>query len=166
MKELIALPFLGLALIVQTVVFSRTPLLSGYADLMLVVLAAWSLQKYVNSSWHWALLGGAMVGYVSGLPWIVPVVSYVVVVALGRFLVHRVWQAPLLAIFAVVFLGTLLMHLFSIVVLRLLGTEMSVGNALGLVTLPSLLVNLAVAIPVYPLMRDLARWLYAVEDEE
>lgn len=147
-------------------VFSRTPLLGGYADLMLVSLVAWALQSRVASSWHWALLGGALVGFVSGLPWIVPLVSYLIVVALARFLVHRVWQAPLLAMFAIVFLGTLVMHLISVLLLRLFGNPISIADALGLVTLPSLLLNLLLAIPAYPIMRDLARWLYVIEDEE
>ncbi len=81
-------------------------MLSGVADLPLVMLAAWALQEDVDSSWHWAVAFGMLVGFVSGIPWYVPVISYVVVVALAQIFQKRVWQAPLLAMFSITFLGT------------------------------------------------------------
>jgi len=164
-KELIAFPILTLILVVQTAVIARTPLLGGYADLMLVVLAAWALQDRVTTAWHWALLGGAIVGFVSGLPWIVPVIGYLLVVGLARVWVYRIWQAPLLVMFAVVFVGTLFMHILSVFLLRLLGNPLPVGDVFGLVTLPSLLLNLLLAIPVFAMMRDLAGWMYPIEEQ-
>jgi len=35
-----------------------------------------------------------------------------------------------------------------------------VGDVLGLLTLPGVLLNMLIAIPVYAVMRDLARWVY------
>ena len=165
MKELIALPFLTIVLILQTAIASRTPLLGGYADLFLLTLAAWALQKETTTAWHWAIIAGVFVGFTSGLPWIIPVLSYLLVVVFARILVHRVWQAPLLAMFSIIFLGTLSTHLLSVLTLTLSGAPIVWSDALGLVTLPSLLLNLLLAIPAYPIMRDLARWMYGIEDE-
>jgi hypothetical protein len=36
---------------------------------------------------------------------------------------------------------------------------------LGLITLPSLLLNLLLSIPMYALMRDLAGWVFPVQEE-
>ena len=55
MRNLIAFPLIALAVILQSAVVSRMTLLSGYADLMLILLSAWALQAQVRSAWHWAL---------------------------------------------------------------------------------------------------------------
>jgi hypothetical protein len=163
-KELIALPLLSLVLVFQTAIFSRISLLSGYADLMLVALAAWALQEDVETSWHWAILGGALIGWTSSLPWFIPIIGYILMVALARLMVRRIWQAPILAIFVIVFLGTLIMHFLSILVLRLMGSPLNIADALSIITLPSLFLNLFLALPAYPIFRDLAVWIYDIED--
>ena len=109
-RNLIAFPLLALVVIVQSAVVSRMTLLAGYADLMLVVLAAWALKANASSAWLWAILGGIMVSFVSGVPWPVPMIGYMFVVLLAQLLKQRVWQAPLLAMFSVVFAGTLFMQ--------------------------------------------------------
>lgn len=90
MRNLVAIPVLFLAVILQSAVISRIYLLSGVADLPLVMLAAWALQENVDSSWHWAVALGILVGFVSALPWYVPVFSYLVVVWLAQMLQKRV----------------------------------------------------------------------------
>ncbi len=165
MKELIALPLLSLILIIQLAIVSRIPLLGGYADLMLVALAAWSLQDRVETSWHWAIFGGILIGWTSALPWFIPLTGYLLMVALSRLLVRRIWQAPLLATFIVVFLGSLIVQTLSVFILRLLGSPLNIADALSVVTLPSLLLNLFLAIPAFPVFRDLAVWIYDIEDD-
>ena len=164
MRNLIAFPLLALAIILQSSVVSQIKLISGYADLMLIILAAWALQERVESAWHWAVLACIFTGFVSSLPWMVLVLGYFAVAYLAQSLQRRVWQAPLLAMFSVTFAGTILMHLISFIVLRLSGTPFAFGDVVGLITLPSLLLNMLFAIPVYTFMRDLARWVYPYEE--
>ena len=166
MKELIAIPLLSLILVIQMAIVSRIPLLGGYADLMLVALAAWSLQERVETSWHWAIFGGILVGWVSALPWFIPIAGYLLMVAVARLLVRRIWQAPLLAIFIIVFFGSIIFHLLSALSLQLMGSPLLIGDALSVVTLPSLLLNLFLAIPAFPIFRDLAVWVYGIESDE
>ncbi len=166
MRNLVAFPLLALAVILQSSIVSQIKLLSGYADLLLIMLAAWALQDRVKSSWHWALLACAMLAFVSSLPWPVLVIGYLGVVLAAQALQRRVWQAPLLAMFSVTFIGTLFMHLLSFIVLRILGTPFSFSDVMGLITLPSLLLNMLFSIPVYTFMRDMAHWVYPVEEYE
>src|SRR3970040_1098035 len=106
MRNLVAVPVILLTVILQSAVISRVYLLSGIADLPLVMLAAWSLQEEVDSAWHWATATGLLVVFISGISWIVPVLGYVSVVLLARIFQRRIWQAPLLAMFSITFLGT------------------------------------------------------------
>jgi rod shape-determining protein MreD len=165
-RNLIAFPLLALVVIVQSAVISHMTLLAGYADLMLVILAAWALKAEASSAWLWAILGGFMVSFVSGLPWPVVMFGYLFVVLLAQLLKKRVWQAPLLAMFSVTFMGTLIMDLSTLLILNLLGTPLPVGDSLGLVVLPSMLLNLLFAVPVYVMIRDLAQWVSPAQEVE
>ncbi len=163
MRNIVAFPLLALAVILQSSIVSQVKLLSGYADLPLIILAAWALQERVKSAWHWAALGCVMLGFVSRMPWPVFVIGYLAVVFAAQTLQRRVWQAPLLAMFSVTLIGTLFMHGLSFTVLRILGTPLSFGDVMGSITLPSLLLNMFFSIPIYTFMRDLARWVYPSE---
>ena len=160
MRNLVAFPVIILTLVLQSAIVSRVYLLSGSADLALVMLAAWALQREVESAWHWALATGLLVGFVSALPWFTPVLGYFAVIAVAQMLQGRIWQAPLLAMFSVTFLGSIMVNAISFVSLQLKGVPISFGDVVGVVTLPSVLLNLLLAIPVYAVMRDLARWVY------
>jgi hypothetical protein len=165
-RNLIAFPVLALVIIVQSAVISQMTLLSGYADLMLIVLAAWALKADAASAWLWAILGGLLVSFVSAMPWFVVIVGYLFVVLLAQVLRQRVWQAPLLAMFSVIFLGTVSMASIALLVLNLLGTPLPIRDSLGLIVLPSVLLNLLFSIPVYAVIRDLAQWVSPVQEVE
>ena len=166
MRNLIAIPVIFLAVILQSSIVSRVTLLSGIADLPLVVLAAWAMQDEVETAWHWAIAMGVLVGFVSGLSWVVPLLSYLLVIAFAQVLQRRVWQAPLLAMFSITFLGTIGLSFFSLVVLRFSGISLSVTDVFGLLTLPGILLNMLLAIPVFAVMRDLAHWVYPTPEVE
>lgn len=165
MRNIIALPLLGLAVILQSAIVSQFSLLAGYADLVLVVLAAWALQDGVTTAFHWAFLASIMVGFSSHLPWFIYMAGYFSVVLFALLLQRRVWQAPLLAMFSVTFLGTLVMHLLSYAYLRIVGDPLPFRDTMGLITLPSLLLNLLLSIPLYGFMRDIARWVFPTMEE-
>ncbi len=166
MRNIIAFPLLGLAVILQSSMVSQVRLISGYADLPLLMLAAWALQERVKSSWQWTAVACLMIGFVSSMPWPVIAIGYFGVIFMAQILQRRVWQAPLLAMFSVIFIGTLFIHLLSFVVLFALGTPLPFDDVIGMITLPSLLLNLLFSIPIYALMRDLAHWVYPLEEHE
>jgi rod shape-determining protein MreD len=166
LRSIIAFPLLGIVMILQSAVISRFSILSGHADLMLVVLAAWGLQDGVEIPWHWAVMGGLLVGFVSKAPWPVILTGYLLLTLLAQVLQRRVWQAPILAMFSVTFVGTIVMNFLVFLSLQLLGNPIIFSEALGLVILPSMLLNLLLAIPVYFIIRDLAHWIYpSMEDK-
>lgn len=166
MRNLVAIPVILVTVILQSAVISRVYLLSGSADLPLVMLAAWALQDGVDSAWHWAIATGLLIGFISGISWVVPFTGYVAVVVLAYLFQRRVWQAPLLAMFSITFIGTIIVGLLSVGVLRFSGVDLPLSDVLGLVMLPSVLLNMLLAIPVYAVMRDLARWVYPVPEAE
>jgi rod shape-determining protein MreD len=162
---LIAIPVLGLVLMLQTIVVSSLPMLSGYADLVLLVLVAWALKDRGHSAWVWAVMAGLAVGVISAQPLLVPITGYLLVTALARLVRRRVWQTPILTMFLVVFVGSLLTQGLLMGVLIFFGTPLPIMDSINLVVLPGTLLNLLLALPVYALIADLAQWLYPEEVE-
>ena len=58
------------------------------------------------------------------------------------------------------------MNLLALIGLNLLGTPLPFGDSLGLIVLPSILLNLLFSIPVYAVIRDLAQWVSPVQEVE
>ncbi len=165
MPTLIAVPFLGVLLMLQTVVVSRLPLLHGTADIILLALIAWSLHERVRTAWIWTLVGGLMVSFVSALPGMAALIGYLMVTMMTRLIRRSIWQTPILAMFLCTFLGTLITHGISLFLLQVQGVALPLAQALNLVTLPSALMNILLALPVYAIVHDLAGWLYPQEVE-
>jgi cell shape-determining protein MreD len=165
MPVLIAIPILGLLVILQSALASRVQLLQGSADLLLLALVAWAVQERVKTSWHWAVIAGLMMGVASALPPGAALVGYLAATALALAFRRLIWQVPLLAMVTGTFLGTVLTHAVDIAALRFTGSTIPWLQALNLVTLPSALLNLLLAIPMYALLGDLAKWVYPQEIE-
>ena len=159
----IAIPILGILLILQTVVASQVTLIHGTTDLIMIAVIAWSLQKRVRTAWQWGIIGGLMVGIVSALPIVVPLISYLIVILLALRLRQRVWHIPIFAMFVTTFLGTLVSHTIAVLSLRFLGTTLPLREVVLSITLPSLILNLFLAAPAYFLLGDLAKWVYPEE---
>lgn len=164
MKNLVAIPVLALAFMIQTALISRITLLSGAADLVLLILVAWALQEQVQSAWQWAGLAGLMAAFVSGLPPYVLVTAYLLAVLLARYVLSLTWQTPILALFTVTFFSTLMLHLITFLSLLVRGTSIPLADVVTLITLPSVFLNFLLALPVHSLIRDLALWVYPLED--
>jgi hypothetical protein len=160
MRNLIAIPLLGLAVIIQSSIVGQFRLLGGTADILLVLITAWALQEEVTTGFHWAFLASVLVSLVSSLPWFLYFVGYMGIVLLAILLQRRVWQVPMLAMFIVTFAGTMLLHILTYVYMSLSGGALSFADSLGLVTLPSVLLNMLIAIPVFGAMRDLSNWVF------
>ncbi len=149
----------------QSAIISRLQLLGGNADLVLLVIVAWALQERVKNAWLWGVIGGLLVSFISAMPFFTPLAGYLLVVIFARLLRSRIWQIPILAMLTVTVVGTFGMHLLNIVALFVNGQALPFQDSLSYVTMPSVLLNILVALPVYVLMADLAKWVYPAEAE-
>ncbi len=85
------------------------------------------------------------------------------ITAIARLLQRQVWQTPILAMLLMTFIGTILYHGITYFALFFNGTALPIQESISLVTLPSTLLNLILALPVFVLVNDLAHWFYPVE---
>jgi len=165
MAVFLAIPLLGLLVILQSAILSQVRLLNGTVDLVLLVLVAWSVQERVKTAWHWAVIGGLLISLASALPLSASLAGYLLATGGALVLRRALWQRPLLAMVTATFLGTLITHAVTVAALRLTGTPIPLEQAINIITLPSALLNLLLAIPVYAWIGDLANWLYPQEIE-
>ncbi len=160
MAELVALPVLGFLVILQSALIRQVTLLQGSADVVMVMVAAWALQRGVRRSWVWVVLAALMVGYLSAVPWAVWLLGYAGVGAMAAFLRRKGWEVPILGMFLVTIAGTLLVQGLTWGALRLVGTPLPLWMTLRRVVLPSILLNLLFVVPLYALAEDLSTWVF------
>ena len=163
MAIFIGVPLLGILVILQSTLISRLTLLHGAADLVMLVVIAWALQKRVTTAWHWSIIAGLMVGFASALPFGVTLIGYGLSTGLALLLRQRVWQVPVSAMFVITFLGTFICQGISYLALPLVGYSLPPGEVFSLVMVPSMVLNLLFAIPVFAFIGDLARMLHPAE---
>jgi len=164
MSFLLSVPILIFLLVLQTTVVSEVRLLHGSADLILVWLAAYGLTSKDHSGYLLAFFAGGLVSYVSALPWYVFPIGYLVTVAIARFVSSQLWQSPLLSMFAITLVTSIFLYMVSMAGLRINGTFYSFSTSLYHVIIPSIFLNLLLAIPIYALGRDFSGWIFRNEE--
>lgn len=148
----------------QMVAVSRLRLIGGSADLVLMVLIAWGMQEQVKDLWVWVVVASLMTSFVSALPVFAVVAGYLFAAFFIWFLKQQVWQSPILAMFLATAVSTLVQNLVSIFALQISGSPISFSEGFNLVTVPSMLLNFLLVLPLYALFTDLAGFVYPVEE--
>ena len=160
MATLIAVPIFALLIIFQSAITSRITLAYGVADLILLTIIAWGLNEKVETAWHWTLIGGIMTSIVSAVPFGALFIGYLLATFITLLLRKRVWKVPILAMFVATFIGTLIIHLFTVISRWISGVSIPIIDSFYYITLPTLILNLLLAVPIYVIIKDLAKWIY------
>ncbi len=159
MRVAIGLLLLLFAALLQVTLMMRFNLLQGFADLVLLVMIAWMLQPGNQPSWIWGIPAGLMIGYASALPDYIPLIGYLAAAGLCQLLQKRIWQVPLLTLFSATLFGTFVIHATSMIYLWLNAQPLELVEAMNLITIPSILLNLILVLPINALMGEVNKTL-------
>lgn len=165
MAILISIIVLTLAVMVQTSIIANIPLLHGIPDLIMLIILGWSVQRNARHFLIWTMIGGLLMGYVSETPLIIYVLTYLFVAVTGRLITYRLWESSLLTMFLLTIAGTVLLAIASYIIYFTQGVLLPVLDSINQIALPSLILNIILAVPIYYLMKDLAGLLNPVEVE-
>jgi len=165
MANLIPIASFLIAFILQTSIIVRINILHGAADIVLLTLIAWAIHDQSTANFRWGLLAGLMVGVASALPYWLGGIEYLLVILILSAIQVRVWQAPMLLLFSSVFIGTFIINGMDILYLFITGVPLIIDEVFNLVILPSLILNIILALPVFAIMGELAKQVYPPEVE-
>lgn len=158
MRILTGLLLMLAAALLQTTLFARINLLQGSADLVLLVLITWMMQEGNRPDWRWGIAAGLLVGYASALPDLLMVAGYTAAALLCQLLHERIWQVRNLTLATSLIAGTLLLHTLTLGYMWAAGSPLNLGQAFNLVTLPSILLNLILLLPMNALISELMKF--------
>jgi len=165
LEILIAFPVLIFAFIVQTTIIARFSLLNGMADLVMLILIAWALQEGSKNAWMWAIIGGLVTGFASAVPWFIFPICYLGIVGITQRFKSKIWQSPILAMMIITAIGTVLLLVTEFIALQIMGINLKLSESLTRTILPSMLLNLLFAFPIYVVIREINKLIYPVKNE-
>lgn len=160
------LALLAFAVLLQSAVVSQWRFLHGTVDLPLLVWAAWvTRERRTAPAWFWALVVGAVWGFYSALPWGAGLLVYGGVGLVAQALQRRIWQPPFLLLFILVFVGSLWSQGLTYLLVRFgMQAPIPFREALVQVILPTVLLNLLAALPVYAVVSEWADWVLPADE--
>ncbi|MEL7626010.1 MAG: hypothetical protein AAGU15_04045 [Anaerolineaceae bacterium] len=160
LSYLIGFAGFALAFMLQMSVFSQWQILSGSADIVLLFVIAWCLYDRSRRLWLLVLIMAWIVGAISALPIWIPMVVYFVVYQVSRVFQARLMQSPLLGMILLTFGTSLLQMVLNLIYLFVTRVDINFSRILVEVALPSLLLNMLLAIPVHAVVREIANYAF------
>lgn len=165
MAELLHFPILILLLILQMTIGRNIQLVGGSADLILLWLVCWGLHKQGKHVWYGALFSGLLLSFASAIPWYASFIACFFSAGMSRYFSKRFWHNPLIALIIITFISSLFSNLLQYGVLSFLTGNMNWSVSLSHVIIPSVFMNLFLALPIYAIVHDMSRWMYPAEVE-
>ncbi len=168
MGSFLSLPILMLAAALQVTVLPQISVLGGRPDLVLLLVAAWSLNSTLEEGVLWAFVGGICRDLLSAAPIGTSIVGMVVII----FAIHTVRQQLFsVGIFTLVWvsvIGTVIQQLTVFIILNFTGFQPQFADQLGYTVVlehmrifitPTIIYNLIGILPIYWLVRAIQRTL-------
>ena len=162
----VSLPIMLIFSVIQTVAVSRVKLMGGSADIILIAIVSWGISEEDRSVYFWALVGGIFISYISAMPAVAVILSYLVIAGIARVFQKGLWQAPILAGLLSSFIGTIAKFIIDIIALQFMGIELTLSTSIRMTLAPNLILNLFILFPIYLIMSDLAKWISPKEEYE
>lgn len=144
----------------QVSVVSQIKILSGSADILLLYLIVWCMYDRSKQLWLMVFVMAGLASSVSALPAVIYMIVYFFVYGVSRLFQKRLTQSPLLGVIVITFVASLLQIILNLAYLFISGVEFNLSAAMFEVALPSLLLNMLLAIPIHALVREIAQYAF------
>lgn len=152
MGRYISLPILFIAAILQSTIVPEIRIGEGGPDLILMLVLSWMMLADMQEGIVWAMVGGILQDLVNGLPTGTSALALVVVAFLVNLVLGPVARNNFVIPPVVIAVGTVLYHVLLIGLFAILGRPVPISYTLIHVTLPTVVFNVVLILPVYRLM--------------
>lgn len=167
MRKIFILIFVLIIAMVQLGIFSNIQILSGKIDLLMLGVIAWIIQKKTEliDIIIFAIITVFFIYLISAEPIIIILGLYSLLVFVVFWSKNNIQQLPIVSMLIFSALFTLLHLVIFGFYLQLSGVSMVAEEVFQSVILPSMIINLIAAIPMYLLVNELNRWVYPLVEE-
>ena len=155
MTYVIGIPAIALLAVLQTSLVSHLRLLEGRPDLVLLAVVAWALTGKSNEAMILGFTGGLFLDAFSAVPLGVSSAALVLVAAIVSYSEGQFWGINPIMQLAAVLVGSVVYYATIIFTLVALGQPVDLQQAVGQVVLPSLFINLILALPTVQIAESL-----------
>ncbi|MDX9849584.1 MAG: hypothetical protein RBT01_03680 [Anaerolineaceae bacterium] len=167
MRKIFILFFVLIIAMLQLGIFSYIQILAGKVDLLMLGAIAWVIQKQTGmldiviysgiTIFFISLISAEPIGIILGL--------YSIIAFVVFWSKNNIQQLPIVSmlIFSAIF-TFLHLAIFGFY-LQLSGLPMTAKEVFQSVILPSMIINLIVAVPMFLLVNELQRWVYPLAEE-
>ncbi len=167
MRRFAVVIFIIFAVMLQVSIFSRLQILSGKLDLLLLMVIAWALQPEISVTdiVLFSILTGLIIGFISAEPMWILVSVYLLSALFSNYLKIRFVQIPILLMFMSGLIFTFFHLLINLIVFQISGSIIDLRTGLEIVIMPSLILCVIAALPVYLLVGELRRLTFPSLEE-
>lgn len=167
MRRFAVVIFIIFAVMLQVSIFSRFQILSGKLDLLLLMVIAWALQPEISVTdiVLFSILTGLIIGFISAEPMWILVSVYLLSAIFSNYLKNRFVQIPILLMFMSGLIFTFFHLLINLIVFQISGSIIDLRTGLEIVIMPSLILCVIAALPVYLLVGELRRLTFPSLEE-
>lgn len=155
----VSVPFLALAVVLQSSVLPYWRWYAGQPDLILLLVLCWAVHAQWQEALFWAVLGGLLQDVVGLTPLGTSVIGLVLLVFAIQSISTNVYRFSVLLLVVAVVVGTFLQHGILYAVLGITQTPVNILESLRYFTLPTLSYNLLLLLPLYWLLRRIQKRL-------
>ncbi len=133
----------------------------GQFNLVMLLVLAWSIRSDLVSGFVWALVGGILLDLYSATPIGASSAALMIIVYAANGAARQLYRMRIVTLLAMTLLATLFFQVYTYCALLLLGLSYDIPMVIRLVYLPTLLYNLAGALPIYAIVRLVQRRIRA-----
>jgi rod shape-determining protein MreD len=150
---------LGLGAALESSVMPQIRILGGQPDLIFLIVLAWSVNTRLEDGLIWAFIGGIMHNLLSAVPLGVSSMTMILLIFMMDAIRRQVYRVGLPLLVLLVIFGSLLHQVMVMLILSLIGYEITFFDNLSYVVVPTIAYNLVVIWPVYWFIRRIQRRL-------
>ncbi len=152
MSGYLSIPVLLVVVVLQATVMPELEIAGGVPDLVLLVVLAWTLMAGYERGLVWAFVGGILQDLISAVPMGTTSLALVCVISLAALILGQISPRNLIYPALAAVGATLIAHLVSLAVLFVASRPLPLIATLLSTTLPGMIYNAVVMIPVYRLL--------------
>lgn len=159
MTRYIGIPILIVAAILNATVMAEFRIGNGAPDLVFLFVVSWALLVDLRDAMFWAVIGGVMQDMFSVAPLGASSLGLVVVVFLSDLAFGQISRRNILIPPVVAVAGTVIYHLGIMLALQMANISVPLTRGLVYVTVPTMVYNTILIIPVFRLVGRIHYWL-------